>query len=60
MKVKKNNNLNSKIVMMKEGVLILEINKIMVFILSVKIQNKAYKMIVLIIFNRELKNYRKI
>ena len=60
MKVKKKNNLNSKIAMMKEGVLILEINKIMVFILFVKIQNKAYKMIVLIIFNRELKNYRKI
>jgi|JI10StandDraft_1071094.scaffolds.fasta_scaffold127364_1 hypothetical protein len=59
MKVKKKNNLNSKIVM-REGVLILEINKIMVFILFVKIQNKAWKMIVLTIFNRELKNYRKI
>lgn len=56
MKVKNKNNLNSKIAMMKEGMLILEINKIMVFILFVKIQNKVYKMTVLIIFNRELKN----
>ena len=45
---------------MMEDMLILEINRLMEYILLGKIQNKVWKMIVLTIFNKELRNYKKI
>jgi hypothetical protein len=45
---------------MMEGMVILEINKLMEYILLGKIQNKAWKMIVSTILSKELRNYKKI